>query len=125
MNWGRGMLQKNAYVVKVEDREKVSVIFVEGFLDESAAQAFAAAVEKKIAEKFTRFVFDFKNVRNISSPAVAAVLDLAEKITDALSGKVIISGLSELNLKIFEMVGIFLYADACATTQEAEERVLR
>ncbi len=114
------MPQKPTYAIKVEERGKIIVVIVDGFLDETAGQSLSTAVNLKIDAKFTRFVFDFKNVRNICSPAVAAVLELAEKISDTISGKIIISGLSELNLKIFEMVGIFLYADACPTTQEAE-----
>jgi anti-anti-sigma factor len=112
--------QKVNFSLRVEEHGKIAVAFLEGFLDESAGQELITAIQAKIDAKFTRFVFDFQKVRNISSPAVAAILDLAEKITDTLSGKLLISGLSELNLKIFEMVGVFLYADACPTTQEAE-----
>ena len=117
------MAQKANFGIKVEVRGKVAIIILDGFLDETAGQAMHQAVQQKIDEKFTRFVFDFQNVKNICSPSVAAILELAEKITDTLSGKVVISGLSELNLKIFEMVGIFLYADACNTVQEAEVKV--
>ena len=114
------MATKSNYSIKIEERGQIIVVLVEGFLDDTAGQTLSSEVGKKLEENFKRFVFDFKNVRNVSSPAVAAILDLSEKITDNHAGKIIISGLSDLNLKIFEMVGIFLYADACATTQEAE-----
>ena len=117
------MAMKSNFSIKIEERGQIVVVFVEGFLDDTAGQNLILEVGKKLEANFNRFVFDFKNVRNVSSPAVAAILDLSEKITDNHSGKVIISGLSDLNLKIFEMVGIFLYADACATTQEAEVKV--
>lgn len=118
-------MQKSNFALRSEVRGQVVVLYLEGFLDDTCGQELSKTMEKKIEEKFIRFVLDFQKVRNISSPAVAALLDMAEKVTDSLSGKVIIAGASELNLKIFEMVGIFLYADASPTVQDAEAKALQ
>ncbi len=118
------MTEKKDFDVRFELNGKIVKIFVQGPLKEEAGQDLRAIVERKLEEGLTRFVFDFGNSRAMSSPAVATVLDLAEMIVDAKSGKLIISGLTDLNMKVFEMVGIFMYAEACATHMEAEVRAL-
>ncbi|HNV72382.1 MAG TPA: hypothetical protein PKO06_21920 [Candidatus Ozemobacteraceae bacterium] len=118
------MTDKKDFDVRFELSGKVAKIFVQGPLKEEAGLDLRSIVERKIEEGFTRFVFDFGNSRAMSSPAVATVLDLAEMIVDSKSGKLIISGLTDLNMKVFEMVGIFMYAEACATHMEAEVRAL-
>ena len=93
------------FQVSIDVRQNVVILVLEGFLDDKSGEEINALVQEKMDAKFTRYVFDFAKVRNICSPAVATLLDLSEKITDQLSGRIYMSGLSELNHKIFEMRG--------------------
>lgn len=108
------------FQIRADVRQNVVILELEGFLDDKSGEEIYAVIQAKMEAKLTRYVFDFAKVRNICSPAVATLLDLSEKITDQLSGRIYMSGLSELNHKIFEMVGIFLFAEGCRTLQEAE-----
>lgn len=118
------MSSRKEFSIKQETQGQVFKVCTEGPLGEEAGQEVEALVRKGLAAKFTRFVFDFGHAKAISSPAVAAILNSTEEIVDGNNGKVCITGLTELNLKVFEMVGILLYAEVCATLPEAETRVL-
>lgn len=114
------LIPKKNFNITSEVRQGVVVLILEGFLDDKAGEEIYSIVQESMGKKLSRYVFDFEKVRNICSPAVAAVLDVSEKITDQVSGRVYMSGLSELNHKIFEMVGIFLFAEGCSNLGEAE-----
>ncbi len=114
------MHTKDVYSIRVETKGDVTTVYLKGSLVEEAGVALGTEVSKKIDEGGKRFVFDFGYSLTISSPTVATILDLAERIVDGKGGKLIVSSLTDLNMKVFEMVGIFLYAEACPTVQEAE-----
>lgn len=118
------MRSKENFSINNQTKGDVTIISLKGALVEEAGVALASEVSKKLSEGCKRFIFDFGYSLMISSPTVATVLDLAEQIVDVNGGKLILSSLTELNLKVFEMVGIFLYAEACSTLQEAEIKVL-
>lgn len=118
------MQNRDAFTVRVQTKGELVTVYIKGALVEDAGVALAAEVTKKIDEGNKRFVFDFGHSLTISSPTVATILDLAERIVDGKSGKLIVSGLTDLNMKVFEMVGIFLYAEACPTVQEAETQAM-
>ncbi len=118
------MQKSEDFSVRIEVRGKVAVVYTQGPLTEDAGSKLSTVVQQKIDEGFVRFIFDFGHALTISSPTVAAILDLAERIVDGKGGRLVVSGLTDLNMKVFEMVGIFLYAESCPTTQEAEVQVL-
>jgi anti-anti-sigma factor len=103
---------------------KMVTLATQGPLNEDAGPQIMDAVEKLITQGLTRYVFDLGHVLTISSPTVAVFLDLVERIVDEKGGRVVFCGLTELNLKVFEMVGIFLYGESAPTRQEAEVQVL-
>ena len=111
---------REVFSVRVQTKDDLVTVFIKGSLVEDAGVALAAEVIKKIDEGFLRFVFDFGHSLTISSPTVATILDMAERIVEGKKGKLIVSSLTDLNMKVFEMVGIFLYAEPCPTVQEAE-----
>lgn len=110
--------------IKVESKNNVAIVLTDGPLTEIAAREWSAVVRQKIDENFTRFVFDFGHTRAISSPAVASILEMAEIIVEERKGKIVASGLTDLNLKVFEMVGLLTYLDPCINYQEALKKVL-
>lgn len=95
-----------------------------GSLVEEAGNSISRAVEENLNKGILRFIFDMKNIISVSSPALAMLLDLVETIVDGKGGRVVFLGLSDLNYKVFEMVGMFLYAEACSSDREAEVQVL-
>ncbi|MBF0498904.1 MAG: hypothetical protein HQM09_02120 [Candidatus Riflebacteria bacterium] len=112
------------YSIVYEIKGKVFEIRSTGLLGESAGQEFEQRVNYGLEQKLRHFVFDFGHAKSISSPAIASILNSTEAIVEEHKGKVCLTGLTELNLKVFEMVGILLSAEVCVTLPEAEIRVL-
>ena len=115
---------REEFGLDIEVKDKFVVVKSHGRLPESAGTIIEAAFAEKIGEGFTRFILDLGMVTTISSPVVASILDVAEKIVDGKAGRLVVTGLTDLNLKVFEMVGIFLYAEECPTLNEAEVQAL-
>ncbi|HEY9069189.1 MAG TPA: STAS domain-containing protein [Candidatus Ozemobacteraceae bacterium] len=109
-----------AFSIQTERRGEVTIISLRGPLNEDAGRQLVEQVVGELAAGRTRFVVDFGNAVAITSPCVASVLEIAEKIVDEKGGRLIVSGLTDLNVKVFEMVGILLYAESCRTLQDAE-----
>lgn len=112
------------FSLRSEARGAVTLIYTHGPLNEEAGAAIVKLVQEKIDQGVTRFVVDFGLAASITSPCVASILEIAEKIVDEKSGRLVFSGLTDLNLKVFEMVGILLYAESCQSLQEAEVHAL-
>lgn len=118
------MANKNGFSISVASKGSFAVLSTDGPLNEEAGVRISEEAEKLLSQGVTRLVFNLGHALTISSPTVAVFLDLSERIVDGKGGRVMFSGLTDLNLKVFEMVGIFLYADACPSVQEAEAQVM-
>ncbi|HOT29522.1 MAG TPA: STAS domain-containing protein [Candidatus Ozemobacteraceae bacterium] len=112
------------FSLRSENRGAVTLIYTHGPLNEAAGAAILRLVQEKLDQGVTRFVIDFGLAVSITSPCVASILEIAEKIVDEKSGRLVFAGLTDLNLKVFEMVGILLYAESCRNVQEAEVQAL-
>ncbi len=110
--------------VKVEVKGGVVDILLLAPVDVDSADGIRKAVDGQLQAGQTRFAFDFSRTRLIPSPVVASILEAAEKIVDDHHGKIVVCGLSELNQRVFEMVGVFLFAEQCNTLAEAEVKAL-
>lgn len=112
------------FSLTLESRGAVTLIHTHGPLNEEAGVELVKLVQEKIDQGVKRFVLDFGLAASVTSPCVASILEIAEKVVDEKNGRLILAGLTDLNLKVFEMVGILLYAEFCRSLQEAEVQAL-
>ncbi|MBF0547793.1 MAG: hypothetical protein HQM08_25370 [Candidatus Riflebacteria bacterium] len=119
------MTAKNEPNVKHDIKGKIFRIKSDGPFGEDAGKAIETLVKKGLGEGYTDFLIDFGGTKAISSPAVAAILNSTEEIVDVHSGRVVLTGLTELNVKVFEMVGILLFAEIAPSAEEAEESLVK
>ena len=78
-------------------------------------------IDKYINSGRIKFLFNFEKAITVNSPAVATILTQTEKIVDDHGGRLSVIGLSSIYEKVFEMVGVFLYASLCTSEAEAIE----
>lgn len=116
--------ETNGFDVRIVVSGQVARVSPVGSLVEEAGEKLVAEVDKLVDKGFVRFVFNMQQVNGFSSPALAMVLDMVERIVDGKGGRIVFIGLSGLNFKVFEMVGVFLYAESCTTESEAEVQAL-
>ena len=112
-------MQEKKFEVGVSVDENVCLVELKGYLGHGLFEEFVPVIEEKLKAGFKEFVFDLSQVAMLESPGVACILTLTEKIVDDNQGHLVYSGLSPMNNKILEMVGVFLYANACENAQEA------
>jgi len=112
-------LQGKNFEIKIETDDNVCLVELSGYLTHGLFEEMVPLVEERLAAGFREFVFDLADVSMLESPAVACILTLTEKIVDDFQGHLVYSGLSDMHVKILEMVGVFLYANFCKDKQEA------
>ena len=98
---------------------KVCIVIFPPTLGEKLYDSLPELIDKQIADNKKCFIFDFKFTHIIQSPAVACILECAEEISGAPDKSLVVCGLSEMNEKIFEMVGLFLYGNCCQNEDQA------
>ena len=84
-------------------------------LDDQLEKAFAEYIASQIESGVKYYIFDFRYTQIVQSPAVASILGMADLIVSEKSRSLCTCNMSTMNEKIFEMVGLFMYADYCKT----------
>lgn len=112
-------MQDKKFSIDCVVEENVCLVDLNGYLSNGLFETLVPLIEDKLKQGHKSFVFDMTNVSMLESPAVACILTLTEKIVDDFQGYLVYSGLSEMHVKILEMVGVFLYANSCKSKEEA------
>lgn len=97
---------------EMKNGEGCIVTFTET-LDINLVEEFSKYINSQIEAGIKYFVFDFRNTKIVQSPAVAVILHTAEIIVSEKNRLLCTCNMSSMNEKIFEMVGLFMYADYC------------
>jgi len=97
----------------------IYVIRANGYLDDKGGAAVRKAVEDAFVKGFQKFVLNFAGSPVISSPGIAQLLELAEIIVDERKGQMAFTGLNELTMGVFKMVGLLGSGQAFPTEAEA------
>ncbi|MBF0407120.1 MAG: hypothetical protein HQM10_07190 [Candidatus Riflebacteria bacterium] len=116
------MLKSNVTGITFEKVDGILIIRSNCPLGEDSGKEIERLAKAALDEGSLDFIIDFGMTKAISSPAVAAILNTTEEIVDLKNGRVLLSGLTELNVKVFEMVGILFYADIASNIEEARKR---
>ncbi len=86
------------------------ILGVGGYLENTGGSLLKNYVEKCLQEGSLRFIFDFSSIELISSPGVAALLDIGSKVVDDFDGRICVFGLDSHHLAVLEMSGFFFLA---------------
>lgn len=112
-------MKKNEFSISISVDGPVCIAEISGNIGHGFEDRFMPLITGKLDEDFRNFVFDLQKVEVIESPAVACLLSSSEKIVDDYQGHLVFTGLSTMHAKILEMVGVFLYANACESKVQA------
>ena len=97
------------------------VIQVEGYFSKESGQRVKEAVLKRMGEGPADVVIDFQASPVLSSPGVAALLDVVLRIADDFRRQCVIVGLDRSKTEFLEITGVFPIADAAADVDAALE----
>lgn len=95
------------------------VFRLSGYLEDTGGASLKEAMGSRLDDGQTLYVYDFQGVELISSPGVAALLDIVSQVVDDYGGKVAMFGLDSHHLAVLEMSGMFFLAEHVANEEDA------
>lgn len=111
------MYQQFSY--KSESRDQIAIVRLKGYLEDSGGTKLKSHIEDQLAAGFTLFAFDFTDTTLISSPGVAALLDVSAIVVDDNAGQVAVWGFDKHHSTVMEMSGFFFIAEQMQSEEEA------
>lgn len=97
----------------------IEIMRLKGYLEDTGGTAFKEHVDNTLAEGRVNFAFDFSAVELISSPGVAALLDISTVIVDDYAGQIVCWGLDQHHSTVLEMSGFFFMVNPVADEAQA------
>ena len=85
----------------------VVVVSLFGYLENVGGNELKTFFEKSLEEGVRRFVLDFQGAELISSPGVAALLDVGNRAVDDFDSRIACFGLDQHHGAVLEMSGFF------------------
>lgn len=105
--------------------EDIIIIYLSGYLENVGGKQLKEYVQNALCSGITKFVFSFKDLSLISSPGVAAILDLASEIVDDYAGKLVVYNINDHQNAVLEMAGFFFMANLASSEEEAINLIKR
>lgn len=99
------------------------VVEIHGYFAADAGAKLDEVVDEMLRDGAVAIVLDFTPCSIISSPGIAALMDVTLKITEDFIGKVAMCGLDELQRKVLSMAGIISIAPEGGSREAALELV--
>ncbi|OGK05308.1 MAG: hypothetical protein A2W80_16715 [Candidatus Riflebacteria bacterium GWC2_50_8] len=84
----------------------VLILRPEGYFNEQAGQTVRAFIKDSPVEKTRKVVLNLAKVAVINSPGITQILELTEDILYEIKGKIVLVGVSQLYLEVFQVIGL-------------------
>lgn len=111
----------NPFVLNTTNREDLSIMSIEGYLDAHTAPQFEEKLQAEIEAGRTRIVVDCSKLTYISSAGLGVFMSFIEEIREH-SGDIKISGLAPKVRHTFEILGFHDIFDLLDDVQAAVKR---
>lgn len=95
------------------------ILRLKGYLEDQGGVSLKAHIEEVLSQGIVNFAFDFSQIELISSPGVAALLDVSTVIVDDYAGQIVCWGLDNHHSTVLEMSGFFFMAHQASSEQES------
>ncbi len=102
-----------------ETRGQTELLRLKGYLEDTGGTTLKAHVQKCLDAGICRFALDFSTIELISSPGVAALLDISGMVVDDFAGMIAVWGLDKHHSVVLEMSGLFFMAQQVGSEGEA------
>jgi len=109
------------FSTSVVDKGKVSVIYLNGYLDAHTAPVLEENFTRLIDDNKFKIVANFKNLEYISSAGLGVFMAYIEKIRDN-NGDIKLTNMSDKVFNIFDLLGFPLLYEIYKTEEEALDK---
>ena len=107
--------------VRSETSGQIKIIRLKGYLEDTGGTLLKQAVQEGLDGGLSLFALDCREIELISSPGVAALLDIAGLVADDFAGQVCVWGLDKHHATVLEMSGFFFLAHQVSSESECLE----
>lgn len=104
--------------VKLNKKGTVVLVELKGRLDTSLPREFETQLFDLIASGERHLVFDFSQVEQVTTTGLRVLLRVFKDVTYA-NGRMVFHSLNERVKRVFEIAGLTLIFNICATREEA------
>ncbi|MDD3146857.1 MAG: hypothetical protein PHD82_06105 [Candidatus Riflebacteria bacterium] len=98
---------------------QVEILRLKGYLEDTGGTTLKSHVQKCLDTGICRIALDFSSIELISSPGVAALLDISGMVVDDFAGQIAAWGLDKHHSVVLEMSGLFFMAQLVGSEAEA------
>lgn len=96
----------------------IPVVVFNGYMAGEGGARLQEMIEPLLQTGKVKIVIDLKDCKVISSPGIAALIDLVMLINDDFKGKCILAGLDNSKLMFLKMTGVIPLAETASTAEE-------
>jgi anti-anti-sigma regulatory factor len=107
------------FSLTAEGKGQYELLKLQGYLEDTGGSKLKAHVQASLDAGICAFALDFSSIELISSPGVAALLDICGMIVDDFAGQMAVWGLDKHHSTVLEMSGFFFMAHQVAGEAEA------
>lgn len=107
-----------------EKKDKINIYTIKGKIDSSSASDFEKDFFDLIDSGEQFFIFDFKDVKYISSAGLRIFL-VGSKLLKPTDGKIVYCNMNNITKDIFHISGFTLIFDIKETLEEAIEELIK
>jgi anti-anti-sigma regulatory factor len=97
----------------------IRLIRLKGYLEDTGSVSLKAYIQECLDANISLFAFDFSEIDLISSPGVAALLDIGGIVVDDFAGNIAAWGIDKHHSAILEMSGLFFLLNLVSNEEEA------
>lgn len=103
--------------------DTMEIVRLSGYFADEGSDELKRHIDGCLEQGRVNLVIDFSGIELISSPGVAALLDIASIVNDDFDGKIAVFGLDPHHLAVLEMAGFFFLATQRSDENSAIEHI--
>ncbi len=107
--------------LKIENRDNISIIFLNGFLDANTAPQLENAIDEQINNNKYKIIVNFEDLDYISSAGLGVFMSQIETIRDN-SGDLKLCGMKSKVFSVFELLGFPMLFEICDSIDECMKK---
>lgn len=102
-----------------ENKTNCVIVRLEGYLDDDTGHQLQQLLEDLLCRGVRGMVLEFSKCTNINSLGVSALLDITIRIIEDFGGRLVLTGMNELQRKVMILSGMITLAKSAPNLDEA------
>ncbi|MBF0544137.1 MAG: STAS domain-containing protein [Candidatus Riflebacteria bacterium] len=113
----------DTFSILEKEEDGIAVIVFDGYCAKEGGAALQKHTQGILHTEKNEIIIDFTNCSVISSPGMAALLEIVMEVVDDSKGKLYLIGLDKSKKQFLQMTGVLPFAETAASIGEACQRI--